>query len=41
MVSAFMPIFSDGAIGNAKDLRELGVADVVGRSSDGGDLAGS
>lgn len=38
MVSAFMPIFSDGPKRDAKELREFGVADVVRRAPDRGDL---
>lgn len=40
MVSTFMPIFSDGAIGDAKELRKFVVTDVVRRPSDRGDLGG-
>lgn len=38
MVSAFMPIFSDGPKRDAKELREFGVADVVRCQSDRGNL---
>jgi hypothetical protein len=40
MVSAFMPVFSDGASGDAKALRNVVVAYVGWRFSDRGDLVG-
>jgi len=40
MVSAFMPIFSDGASGDAKALRNVVVAYVGWRFSDRGNLVG-
>ncbi len=38
MVSAFMPIFSDGPKQDAKELREFGVPDVVRCQPDRGNL---